>query len=134
MRGLGWWLGLYVGWIVALLTLAITTANPPQLNLLQLSRATLIVTATVEDIPTGRCSVQRTFSPAQIPPELHVTNLSETGVQVGRTYLLPLVRDLQGPAASYRVVDFADRAIPPFVYPADDATVLQLERWQHAEP
>lgn len=123
-------LGLYLAWIAGLIALAARTSNPPQLNLLQVSRATLIVTAVVEDLSAGRCRVERSFSPGPPPKEIVVTNLSQTPAASGKTYLLPLARDLRRDDDGYRIVDVPDKGIPPLVYPAGPEIEAQLQRWQ----
>lgn len=130
-RGRFWgMLGLYVVWITALATLALRTSNPPQLNLAQVSRATLLVTAIVHDIDSGRCQVTESFSPGELPNEIVVTNLSQTAAEPGSAYLLPLVRDLVSDEPRYRIVDWAERGIPPIVYPAGTEIEQQLRDWQ----
>jgi hypothetical protein len=117
-------------WVLALIVLVVTTANPPQVNLAQLSRATLMVTARVVDPQTGECAILRSFSPGKLPERITVTNLAKTPAQADTAYLLPLARDVAGPDGSYRVVDVPELDLPPLVYPAGPEIESQVEAWQ----
>lgn len=117
-------------WVLALVVLALATANPVQVNLAQLSRATLIVTVRVVDVKTGACELQRSFSPGQLPQQFTVTNLTNTVARTGEAYLLPLARDVAGPEGSYRVVEVPELELPPLIYPASPKIESQVEAWQ----
>lgn len=123
---------LYALWLAALALLAARASNPPLLNLAQVSRASLIVVAVVEDLPTGRCRFERSFSPGQPPATLLVTNLSRTPAEAGKSYLLPLVPDFRADEGTYRVVEDPERGLPPLIYPAGTEIEAQLLDWQQA--
>lgn len=124
---------LFTAWVLGLIVLVVATANPPQLNWVQLSRARVLVAARVADVASGHCEVLRRFTPGQVGDSIRVLELQETGARNGQAYLLPLTGNLQGDD-EYRVVTVPERDIGPLIYPADPALEARLESWQRAAP
>jgi len=121
---------LFAGWLGFLFWLAATTANPILLNNAQLDASPVIVTARVEDVASGRCTVIRRLTQGDSLNEIVVANLAETGASTGNEYLLPLQPVLMQADTPYRITCTADGRIPPLIYPSGDETTRQFEQWQ----
>jgi hypothetical protein len=134
------WLSLAIAaaavWWVALIGMAIVSANPVTLNHAQLVQATHVVMGTVLDPEAGRVRVEQDWK-FRSPGEITVENLAETGVRTGETYVLPLLA-LDG-ADRFAVVaprlpgfdedargERVARFGPPQVYPATEEALDQL--------
>lgn len=122
--------GLLLLWCVGLMTLAVTTANPPQINLRQLAGASAIVTVSVEDAATGDCRVLERWTAGEFPEHIRVSNLAASGAIPGREYILPLTIDPAFGPGVFCIVDDPERAIPPLAYPRVPEIERQLRAWQ----
>jgi hypothetical protein len=113
-------------WVALLAWLTATSANPPLLNPVQLSRARHIVEVEVEDRAAGTCRVVRSWTPGDLPGTITVVNLADAAARTGGQYVLPLVSDPLDPKA-YRIVDDPEHDMPPYIYPAGPEITRQLE-------
>jgi hypothetical protein len=119
---------LALAWLVFLVTLAVTTANPVTLNREQLSRADVIVTARIADLAGGRCDVERRWTPGPDLDSIAVANVVQTRARSGILYILPLHSRGDG---RFEVVPahLPDKA--PLIYPATPDAFRQLESLLH---
>lgn len=120
---------LFVLWVGALTALTVATANPPQVNLAQLSQAQEIVTARVEEVASGKVQVLRRWTPGPDSGELAVTNLREAGARAGLDYVLALVPD-NADRSRFRIVGDPDQGRPLYLYPATPEIEAQVTAWQ----
>ncbi len=117
-----------LAWLVFLMTLAVTTANPVTLNREQVSRADVVVTGRVVDLASGRCDVQRRWTRGPDLDSVSVANLRQTGARSGALYILPLHSRGDG---RFEVVPSRLPNKAPLVYPATPDAFLQLESLLH---
>lgn len=108
-----------VAWYIALITLAVRTANPPTLNARQILLSNLVVVGTMDD--QGIVQVNKSYR--GLPPEGELKVIRE-GKLLTSEMILPLTKD----GDLYRVTrtelpGSADR----LVYPANAETLSQLE-------
>jgi hypothetical protein len=126
-------LGLALLWIGGLAVLAVTTANPPQINLAQFALARDVVQVRVDDADKGRCTVLRRWTPGVPESVIHVTNLDQTRARAGREYVLPLNADISGAGNAYRIATDPRRGSVPYIYAAGESMDRQLEEWFAAD-
>jgi hypothetical protein len=119
-------------WTAGLAILSVRTANPPQINLLQLAAAREVVVARVDDPATGECVVIDQFTPGQLPESIVVQDLADLRAVAGASYVLPLVPDVVRGGQSYRVVGDAEGRWPRLIYSATPEVRSQIEAWQAA--
>jgi hypothetical protein len=120
--------GLAFLWCVGLAVLALTTANPPQINLAQFALARDVVQVRVDDPDEGRCTVVRRWTPGVPQSEIRVTNLHETSARRGREYILPLSPAV-GSDGAYRIASDPRRGDVPYIYTAGELMDRQLQAW-----
>ena len=109
-------------WCAVLAILTFAAANPVTPNREQLLRAPLVVIARVDDAAQGTATVESRWR-GQISGEMRVTNLKETGVQNGQSYILPLVRISDN---EFEIVAARLPKRPWLVYPATPAAIEQV--------
>ena len=110
-------------WLIVLLSLSITTANPVTLNLDQVLESTDVLTAVVENPQTGTVRVQKTWKEEVTETELVLANLGLTGAAAGKWILIPVVKR----GRTWLVTPTKLPGNPPLVYPATAETVRQLQ-------
>ncbi len=115
-------IGAAIVWWIVLLAMAIFTANPITLNRDQIQRADFVVTGTVDETQPHTLIVEREWKKKAGLKQVAVENLDETGARPGRTYLVPLSKDVNG---RYFVTETKDERL--LIYPAEDEAVKQLE-------
>ena len=115
-------IGAAVAWWLALVAMAIFTANPITLNRDQILRADFVVTGTVDETQPHTLIVDKEWKKKAGLRQVTVENLDETGARPGRTYLVPLSKDVNG---RYFVTETKDERL--LIYPAEDEAVEQLE-------
>lgn len=117
-------MALAVLWVLALAALAVTHANPVTLNREQLLRAEVIVSAQVDDLAEGACTVRRQWRGEERLESIRVANLRETSAVNGGVYLLPLSQTQPG---LFEVVAAHLPSRPYLIYPATDDALQQLQ-------
>jgi len=110
-------------WLIVLLSLSITTANPATLNLDQVLESTDVLTAVVENPQTGTVRVQKTWKEEVTETELVLANLGLTGAAAGKLILIPVVKR----GRIWVVTPTKLPGNPPLVYPATAKTARQLQ-------
>lgn len=113
---------LAAAWCATLAILTFAAANPVTPNREQLLRAPLVVIARVEDAARDTATVESRWR-GQVSGEIRVTNLSETGVKNGQSYILPLVRVADN---EFEIVPARLPKRPWLVYPATPAAIDQV--------
>lgn len=125
-------LGIAAVWWIALVTLAVRTANPITFNLVQLRNSPVVIAARVENLNDGRVSINRTWPEnAGLESELKIDGLDKLKLEVGGSYLLPLTEIRSGEfevtAIKMPSPDGADEKKIRFVYPDSKEAREQLE-------
>ena len=116
---------LALAWVAILSILAVTQANPVTLNRDQILRAEVIVSARIDDVAEGACTVEQQWKDGESLSAITVSNLHETAAGSGRTFILPLQRN---PAGAFEVVAAPLPDRPYLVYPATDEVLQQLRQ------
>jgi hypothetical protein len=117
---------LFAVWVAFLVTLAVLSSNPVTLNRAQIRRADLVVEATVQQLATGECRIERSWPDApQLGPVITVADLEEAGAHAGQAYLLPLEREPR--RAGFRIAPTPPPLSKPLIYPANVDSRHQLE-------
>lgn len=121
--------GLATAWILTLLFLAWTTANPVTLNRKQIERSHFVVTATRESKDSSMLIVSKEWKHGRELGTISVINLKETGMPVGREFLVPLeavsLRDDDTPQYAVTKTTLPNEA--PLIYPATPEAKSALE-------
>lgn len=120
-------------WIAGLALLAIFTANPITLNRDQILRSEIVLRGTVLDTTQSRVKVDQTWKGSDVPIELRVENLAETGARVQQSYLLPL-SVARGDRRTYRVTESLLPNGAPLIYPATPEAEAMLGELLHSTP
>ncbi|QDT64524.1 hypothetical protein [Calycomorphotria hydatis] len=121
-------------WWISLISMAILTANPVTLNRVQLSRADVIVVASLEFPETAMVdSVLR--GEVEAGTSLTVRNLSDLSVTDAGPYILALSKLRSD---RYEIVGGSLDMVDPIIYPATDEVVetvrTYLEKSPEADP
>lgn len=127
--------GLATAWILGLLILAVTTANPVTLNRKQIERSPFVVTATREAADSSILLVSKEWKHGRELGKISVINLHETGMPVGREFLVPLEFGLtnEGESPQYAVTPTTLPNEAPLIYPATPEAQSALEELLKAE-
>lgn len=112
-------------WVGTLAWLAITQANPVTLNRDQVLRAELVVSARIDDIERGACTVEQQWGDDEPLSSISVANLRQTAAENGRAYILPLQHSRSD---GFDVVEAHLPTRPFLVYPATDDALRQLQQ------
>ena len=125
-------LGIAAVWWIALVTLAVRTANPVTFNLAQLRNSPVVIAGHVENLGDGLVSINRTWPEnVGLESELKIDGLDELKLEVGGNYLLPLTEIRSGEfevtAIKMPSPDGADEQEIRFVYPDSEEARKQLE-------
>lgn len=107
-------------WILGLLILAWTTANPVTLNRKQIQRSHFVVTATRESADSSILHVSKEWKHDRDLGKISVVNLKETDMPAGREFFVPLEMVSRGNATSpqYAVTKSTLPNEAPLIYPA----------------
>lgn len=111
-------------WFVALVTLALQSADPVTLNRDQIRQADIVVEATIENIEAGRCRIEQTWPAGPFDETITVGGLADLAVSAGQTWLLPLARQEHG--NRFHIVKSSPPLSAPLIYPATDESRRQL--------
>lgn len=146
------WLGLAIAgvgtWWVALIWMAVTSANPHTLNVRQLATADAILTGTVVQLEPGLIEIEHIWrtndrdlaAELKVGERLEVARLVEGGAAEGGTFVVPLVGVEPAvppePVVETAKLGVAEIKMPseegktlryPVVYPATEHVLGQLE-------
>lgn len=137
------WLSALVAavWVLFLATITWRTANPPVVNVVQISESDLIFVGRWEDRAAGRFHIERELKHGQFQGAVNVLGLPDRGLPRGETWVIPVTKvgdaysvtqgvfttgplplDPQGNAAVWKV------HVPPQCYPATDDVLNQVQR------
>ncbi len=84
---------LAVTWMVLLLVLSVTSANPVTLNRDQIVEAADVLTVLVKDQQTGAVQIEKSWKGELSDHELVVTDIASMGVATGQRFLIPITRE-----------------------------------------
>ena len=84
---------LAVTWMVLLLVLSVTSANPVTLNRDQIVEAADVLTVLVKDQQTGAVQIEKSWKGELSDHELVVTDIASMGVATGQRCLIPITRE-----------------------------------------
>ena len=93
---------VFVVWGMALVSLAMLTANPATLNRAQIEQADVIITGRIVDTQQGTVAVEQTWNSRiermeqTARKQITVRNLAETNARNGSSFLLPLSQMASG--------------------------------------
>ncbi len=118
-------------WMLALISLAVTTANPVTLNQLQILQADYVVAATIVDLKSGRVKVQSEFKQNAPLEAIRIANLETARARAGESYLIPISKSAVPFNAgkldeTYRVTPTQLPTHLPLIYPHTPAAEQQL--------
>jgi hypothetical protein len=111
-------------WILGLLVLAASSANPVTLNRKQILHSDLVVTATRPKAEASTLIVNKEWKHAEELGEITVENLEETRMPTDREFLVPLHRLGQG---RYLITPTTLPNEAPLIYPATAEAESQLQ-------
>jgi hypothetical protein len=116
--------GLVGLWLIALAVLSILTANPITLNRDQILESTDVVTAVVDDLPTGRVRIEKSWKVAVDDKQLTLSNLREVAPQLRQRLLIPVTQTGKG----WQITSSKLPHGPPLVYPVTEESERQLRQ------
>lgn len=121
----GLWIAVVIAalWLLALGGLALFTANPITLNVEQIRASEYVVSGRLSRNERDVIFVERQWKGGETAAEFRVANLSQTALEPGRSYLVPLSRARSG-ALEVTETDLPEN--PPLVYPATEEAIAQL--------
>jgi hypothetical protein len=111
-------------WLAAIVTLAVTTANPITLNRVQIEDSDLVVTARILPGKPTTAQVEREWKIGAKLETITVENIGKTPARPGKLYLIPLSRRM---GDVYIVTPTRLPGKSPLVYPAVPDATRQLE-------
>lgn len=114
----------FASWLVALVALALTSANPVTLNRQQILRSEVVVEAVVANVTAGECRVIQSWPEGAVGETVRVVGLDLLPIETGEAYMLPLA---SADDRTYQIVLTAPPASVALIYPATDAARNQLE-------
>lgn len=109
-------------WVIGVGVLSLLTANPVTLNRDQVLESTDVLTAVVEDIPSGQVRVEKSWKNAVHDEQLTLSNLRETKPTSQQHLLIPVSLGRQG----WQVTPLKLPHEPPLVYPVTEESERQL--------
>ena len=112
-----------VSWMVLLLILSTTTANPVTLNRDQIIDSTDVVTALVVDPQSGVTQIQLSWKSVVTEGELKITDLATLSVTKGDRFIIPVLRIKD----AWHVTPSKLPKNPRLIYPASDEAERQLK-------
>ena len=80
-------------WMILLLVLSVTSANPVTLNRDQIVEATEVLTVLIKDQQMGTVQVEKSWKSELSDHELVVTDIASMGVATGQRFLIPITRE-----------------------------------------
>lgn len=80
-------------WMVLLLVLSVTSANPVTLNRDQIIEATDVLTVLIKDRQRGEVQVEKSWKSELSDNELAVTDIASMGVVSGERFIIPVTRE-----------------------------------------
>lgn len=119
IAGMAWWL--------AMIAMALLTANPAVVSVPQIQQADAVVTGTVPDPQGEKFVVERTWKGDLKPGTITVLNLHEApALERGKKYVFPVSRF----GRSYRITRTEEQNLntPPIVYPATYEVTDRLQQ------
>lgn len=121
-------------WWLALALMAWLTANPVTINVWQVYQADVVVQAMVVDPQSGAIEVSREWKNdrTSLPGQSIVKDTALAEAVPGNSYLLPLTRSATGEwqvtrAALRTPLGKPQQYAPPYIYPATEEAIAQLE-------
>ena len=113
----------FATWMLALVGLTLTSANPITLNRLQILDADLIVEATLVDPRSGEFRIHDSWPKTVVEQTVTVPEAMQASAEKGRSYLLPLNVVDDG---SFEVAPAPPPIDRPLIYPATTESRKQL--------
>jgi len=110
-------------WMILLLLLSVTTANPVTLNRDQIIDSTDVVTALVGDPQSGVIQIQQSWKSVVTESELKVADLAALSVTKGDRFIIPVLRNKD----VWQVTPSKLPKNPRLIYPASDEAERQLK-------
>ena len=110
-------------WILGLVVLALTSANPVTLNQKQIQHSHYVATAIRPTSDSTTLSVQKEWKRGEELGEITVTNLAEVRMPANQEFLVPLQR-LRG--SGYRITATTLPNEAPLIYPVTQEAEAQL--------
>ncbi len=110
-------------WVILLLVLSVTAANPVTLNRDQISESVDVLTVLVKDSQTGTVQIEKSWKSVVRDRELKITDLASLGVTTGERFVIPIFRDDD----RWHVMPSKLPKNPRLVYPVTDEAERQLK-------
>ena len=110
-------------WIILLLVLSITSANPVTLNRDQIVESADVLTVLVKDPQTGAVQIEKSWKSEINDNELTVRNIASMGATVGERLLIPIIRQDD----EWQVMPSKLPNNPRLIYPATPEAERQLK-------
>ncbi|MEZ5940523.1 MAG: hypothetical protein R3C18_03960 [Planctomycetaceae bacterium] len=137
-------IGIGAVWICLLLMIVVLTANPVTINKLQMRQAEYVVEARVLVLNPGEVEIVGQLRGSVSKKQILLRNLSQTAVQVGETYIMPL-KSIKGAGDSAgSVFEIAPSGLPnnvtgeeqglPLVYPVSEESRNQVREFLKTLP
>jgi hypothetical protein len=125
--------GVFILWLLGLVTLAGLTANPVTLNRVQIRMADVVVQA--KPVGDDGWDVQRSWPAHAVHGTIRVTGLSQRAVAFATDAAVPVLIPLtQTGPETFTALAVADPATVAAVYPATAAALAQLDELRSAAP
>ncbi len=112
-----------VTWMMSLLILSVTSANPVTLNRDQIIDSSDVLTALVKDPRSGTIQVERSWKNVVGENELTVSDLASLAVTKEQRFIIPILRNQD----AWHVTPSKLPKNPRLIYPASDEAKLQLK-------
>ena len=112
-------------WVLFLVTLAVTTANPVVVNRDQIARSDYLLTATVSSADASQVAVEKVWKREANWTSLVIEGLQQCRLQPNAKYVIPISRTQH---KTYQVTPVAFVEPPGWVYPATESTLEQMQQ------
>jgi len=110
-------------WVVAIVILALLTANPVTLNREQILQSDLVVIGRFDPQKPSRLIVDESWNRESELAEIDVENHAATRARAGKSYVVPLTKTSAG---RFKVTESLLPNSAPLIYPAGDEALEQL--------
>ena len=110
-------------WMMSLLILSVTSANPVTLNRDQIIGSSDVLTALVKDPESGTIKVEKSWKNVVDEQELKVTDLASLAVTKEERFIIPILRNQD----AWHVTPSKLPKTPRLIYPASDEADRQLK-------
>lgn len=110
-------------WMLSLLILSVTTANPVTLNRDQIIESTDVLTALVDDPQSGVIQIQHSWKDVVGEKQIKVADLGSLSVTKGERYIIPVLQNKE----TWQATPSKLPKNPRLIYPASDEAERQLK-------